>query len=130
MSGEDPQLPANAVDYGLGDRSLSRGEHFLLWAGILLPGLVSPFFLVGWFLVGYAAPDYHMVWLIVLPIAFLALLLACCYLCGWIHAVKRGTEDRRRQALKAGGLFLLGQLVVTPTLGFGCCMLVAQVGGL
>lgn len=64
--------------------------------------------------------------MIVLPIVWISILLGCCYLCGWIHAVKRGTEDRRKRAMKAGGLFLLGQLVVTPTIGFGCCMLMTQ----
>lgn len=130
MSGEAPHPPPDATDDSLGDRSLSRGEQFLLWAGILLPGLTSPFFLIGWFLIAYTAPDHYAIWLIVLPIALLTLLLGSCYLCGWIHAVKQHTENRRLQALKTGGLFLLGQLIVTPTLGFVCFLLIAQVGGM
>jgi len=126
MPPEEPTPPI-LPDPGVGDRSLTNGELFLLWAGILLPGLTSPFFLIGWFLIGYGEPELYRLWLIVVPMVWLLLILGCCYLCGWIHAIKRGTEGRKQRALKAGGLFLLGQLVVTPTLGFGCCLLVTQI---
>jgi hypothetical protein len=130
MNEEEPIAPPEVQDPLPEMRRLSTGEQFLLWMGILLPGILSPVFVFGWFLIGYTQPAGHVLWLILIPAAWLAILLACCYLCGWIHAVKRGTEDRRRRAMRAGGLFLLGQIVVSPTLGFGCCMTVASIGGM
>lgn len=126
-----PQEPGPlADDPVMRKRFLNPGEHFLLWAGLLLPGLISPFGLILWFALGYGQPDLYMIWLILIPVVWLALLLGCCYLCGWIHAVKRGNENRKARALKAGGLFLLGQIVITPTVGFGCCAALMHFGSL
>ncbi|MBK1827295.1 hypothetical protein [Haloferula rosea] len=125
MTPEDPQ--PIVPDPGVENRSLSTGEQFLLWAGILMPGLTSPFFLIAWFGIGYARSTLYEVWIVVLPILWVAILVGCCFLCGWIHAVKRGPEGRTQRAWKACGLFVLGQIILTPTLGFGCCMLVVNL---
>lgn len=135
MSEENPYPPPNEPADPAGSvpkraRSLNPGEHFLLWAGLLLPGIISPFALILWFGIGYGQPGMYEIWMVLIPVIWLALLLGSCFLCGWIHAIKRGPEDRKRRALKAGGLFLLGQLVITPTLGFGCCALLMTVGSL
>ncbi|MGE9270945.1 MAG: hypothetical protein ACQKBU_09105 [Verrucomicrobiales bacterium] len=114
---EDPVVPIPPPN----ERSLRGGEHVLLWVGILLPGLVSPFFLIGYFVLGYRGGASSSLWMALLAVGWVALLLGCCWMGGWILAVKAGPSGRLRRASKSALLFLLGQIILTPTIGFGAC---------
>ncbi len=97
-----------------------------MWIGLILPGALSPFALIFWFGLSYAG-RVNDILLLGIPALWLAILLGCCWMCGWIHAHKKGPEDLRMRATKAAALFLLGQLALTPTLGFGTCLLIVNL---
>lgn len=103
-------------------RRFSAGENALMWMGLLLPGALSPFAVI--FAIGLAYSGNRNLPLFGIPILWLAILLGCCWMCGWIHAHKRGPENLKARAAKTGALFLLGQVLLTPTLGFGACLII------
>ncbi len=116
----EPELPPNSRRY-------TPGEHTLMWAGLLLPGLLSPFAMILWFGMSYAGSANELL-LLGIPLLWLVLLLGCCWMCGWIHATKRGPDALKARAAKAGGLFLLGQILLAPLLGFGACLVMVRMG--
>lgn len=106
----------------------SPGEHALTWIGLLLPGLLSPWTLILWFGMSYGGSTNDIL-LLGIPLLWLVLLLGCCWMCGWIQATKRGPENVKTRAAKAAALFLLGQVLLTPLLGFGACALMITLNG-
>jgi len=114
----EPELPPQVRKY-------TPGEHALMWIGLILPGALSPFAMILFFAMGYDG-SVGEVLLFGIPILWLAILLGCCWMCGWIHATKRGPDRIKPRAAKAAALFLLGQVILSPLIGFGACALIVS----
>ena len=127
----EPQPPPDLAPQPMpAERRLTGGERTLFWIGLLMPALTSPVAVFFFFILNYASGADLAPSSIAVAAGWLAFVVGCCWLCGWINAVKKGTEDRNARAWKQAGLFFLGQLLLTPTLGFGTCMAIAGVSNL
>ena len=115
----EPELPPQS-------RRFTPGEHALMWIGLILPGALSPFAVILFFALGYDG-GFNEYLLLGIPVLWLAILLGCCWMCGWIHANKKGPENLKARAAKAGGLFLLGQVLLAPLIGFGACLAIVNM---
>lgn len=107
-------------------RRYTPGEHALMWIGLILPGALSPIAMILWFGMSYAGGTNEIL-LLGIPLMWLGILVGCCWMCGWIYATKRGPDDIKSRAAKAGGIFLLGQILLSPLLGFGTCALIMNL---
>jgi hypothetical protein len=127
----EPQPPPDLAPQPVAaERRLTRGERMLFWIGLLMPALTSPAAVFGFIMFSYSVGSDVAPSSIAVAAVWLAFVIGCCWLCGWINAVKQGPEGRNARAWKQAGFFFLGQLLLTPTLGFGTCMAIAGVSSL
>ncbi|BCX47179.1 hypothetical protein HAHE_10870 [Haloferula helveola] len=120
----EPEPPARSEVPDVA-RKLNAGEQFLMWAGVLMPGLLAPWALILAIGMSYGSGNEAVSILIVL--AWLAILVGCCFLCGWIQAVKYGAPNLKRQAWVNTSLFFVGQVVLSPLVGFGSCAIIMNL---
>lgn len=126
-----PQPPPDLAPVpSSGARQLTGGERTLFWLGLLMPALTSPVALFFFLILSYASGGNLPASSVAIAVGWFTFVIGCCWLCGWVNAVKQGPEERNARAWKQAGLFFLGQILLTPLLGFGTCMAIAGISGM